>query len=76
MYDHPAITSDGTLCSGSRYLRTGINGVYQTVFYHGLSRSDAAAYSRFAADDPAMNLAAEHLLREMVAEADRARHKG
>jgi hypothetical protein len=43
--------------------------VYQSVFYLGHCRFDAAAYSQFASDDDCMNVAAMRMLTELVDEA-------
>ena len=55
---------------GERYLRTEAGAVYQTIFYGGRLRSDPAGYANFAADDPAMNVAAGQILTELVQEAN------
>ena len=68
MFDRPSITSGSERCYGSRFLRATAGGVYQTLYYRGLSRTDRTAYAGFAAGNPAMDAAAGRLLRQMVDE--------
>jgi hypothetical protein len=69
MHDQVSIRQNGKYFTGSRYLRREDAGVYQSIFYLGSSRSDGAAYSRFASDDECMNQAAKRMLTGMVDEA-------
>jgi hypothetical protein len=72
MHDTISIWRGGTTCVGARYLRKADEGVYQSIFYHGRCRADPASYAGFAADDPAMNVAAQQMLGELIDEAVRS----
>jgi hypothetical protein len=69
MFDRISIHYNGEAFAGSRYLRRGEAGVYQSIFYLGHCRSDAAVYPRFASDDECMNREAKRMLSELVSEA-------
>jgi hypothetical protein len=69
MHDQISILQHGKVFTGSRFLRREDAEVYQSIFYLGHLRADAAAYSTFASDDECMNLAAKRMLLELVDEA-------
>jgi hypothetical protein len=70
MHDRFSIVRDGQLQEARRFLREGDDGrTYQTVFYLGSARSDPTGYAQQTSEDPAMNAAADHLLRALVDEA-------
>jgi hypothetical protein len=69
MHDRFTIYRNGETFIGLRYLRRENAAVYQSVFYLGRCRADAAPYSRFACDDECMNIAARQMLTELVDQA-------
>ena len=70
MFDRLSIRLNTGTITGSRFLREAHDGVYQTVFFEGQWRVDPVAYPCFAAD-PVMDAAADRMLRELAADADR-----
>jgi hypothetical protein len=69
MHDTIFIRHAGKEFTGARFLWSQGAGICQSIFYGGCCRADPASYSSFAADDPAMNVAAQQLLLELVTEA-------